>query len=95
MWIKQFINERSKKNPKNMIKYISEIVEGVTPEHYKTWGATGIHATLYNKVKREFHQDFHIEVGERTFHFLNPSSPGWTSALAMADDWVDRVLEAK
>jgi L-2-hydroxyglutarate oxidase LhgO len=94
MWLKQFVAEFRKQNPPAMCKHISQLVTGVTEKQYKTWGATGIHATLFNKLTRDVEQDFIVEEKERTWHFLNPSSPGWTCALAMADDWSDRIIKS-
>jgi hypothetical protein len=66
-------------------------VTGVTKEDYNTWGHPSIHAVLFDKTRKEFCDDFVFAEGEQSWHFMNPTSPGWTSALAMAEAWSERI----
>jgi L-2-hydroxyglutarate oxidase len=77
-----------------MIKDISQLVTGVTADDYNTWSKPGIHAILFDKKTKEFQKDHKIVKGDGSWHLMNPISPGWTSALAMAEDWTDRIMKS-
>lgn len=47
--------------PQYMVDQISKLVTGVTLEDYDAWGASGIHANLFDLKTMQLATDFHIE----------------------------------
>ena len=85
------INELRKSSKAEMAKLASELVTGVTPEHYRTWGPPGIRAQLVNITKRKLEMDFRFEGDCRSLHVLNAVSPAFTCALPFAEYLFDCI----
>jgi len=85
------ISELRKSSKTEMAKLASELVTGVTPEHYRTWGPPGIRAQLVNIRKRRLEMDFRFEGDSRSLHVLNAVSPAFTCALPFSEYLFDCI----
>lgn len=70
----------------------ARLVPSVSQGRFVTKGRPGIRAQLYDTTTRQLVMDFVVRPGDRSTHLLNVVSPGWTTALAMAEELVDTVL---
>ena len=70
---------------RHLIAEAAQLVPSVRPEDFRTKGRPGIRAQLFDTRQRRLEMDFVVREGERSTHILNAVSPGWTSALAMAE----------
>jgi hypothetical protein len=83
--------EIRKYNKKNIVADVGRIVHGIYLEDYLTWGPSAIFPQLVSKKSNELIGDFLIERNEKSLHFINIVSPGWTSALAFTKDVADSI----
>lgn len=83
--------ELKKYNRSVLSKKAGELVTGVDPSHYRTWGKPGIRAQLLNRKTRRLEMDFILEGDERSMHVLNAVSPAFTCSLPFADYVVDLI----
>jgi L-2-hydroxyglutarate oxidase LhgO len=83
------MSELRKSSKAEMAKLASELVSGVAPEHYRTWGPPGIRAQLVNIRKRKLEMDFRFEGDSRSLHVLNAVSPAFTCALPFSEHLFD------
>ncbi len=71
----------------------ARLVPDIRPEHFRTWGAPGIRAQLFDVGQRRLEMDFVIEGDDRSLHVLNAVSPAFTCSLPFADHLAERVAE--
>ena len=83
--------EIKKYNKNFIVKDTSRIVTGVKAEDYKKWGPPAIFSQLVNSNTSELVEDFIVQGDERSIHFVNIVSPGWTSALAFTQDIAAKI----
>ena len=76
---------------RHLIREAAELVPSVRPEDFRIRGRAGIRAQLLHVPENRLEMDFVVRSGPRSTHVLNAVSPGWTSALAMAEEIADRV----
>ncbi len=69
----------------HLVKLATTLMEGITPERYKTWGKPGIRAQLLDTKKRKLEMDFVLEGDSRSMHVLNAVSPAFTCSLPFAE----------
>jgi (S)-2-hydroxyglutarate dehydrogenase len=69
------------------------LVPSVRTEDFRMKGRPGIRAQLLDVRQNRLEMDFVVRDGPRSTHVLNAVSPGWTTALAMAQDVVRRLPE--
>lgn len=69
----------------HLVKLATSLMDGITPERYKTWGKPGIRAQLLDTKKRKLEMDFVLEGDSRSMHVLNAVSPAFTCSLPFAD----------
>ena len=74
-----------------LIRGASALVPSVEPRDFVLRGSPGVRAQLYDVVNRRLEMDFVVTAGDRSTHVLNAVSPGWTSALALADEIVGGI----
>jgi hypothetical protein len=67
------------------------MLDRVHVQDYQTWGNPGIFPQLVDCRTGMLKQDFIVEMGTHSMHFLNIVSPGWTSALAFTEDMAKRI----
>ncbi|WP_373031368.1 L-2-hydroxyglutarate oxidase [Sulfurovum sp.] len=68
----------------HLVGLASQLLEGVQLQDYRTWGAPGIRAQLYDSKQRKLVMDFCVEGNEKTFHVLNAVSPAFTASIPFA-----------
>ena len=74
-----------------MIKGASELVKGLGPASFGSYGRPGIRAQLLDKRTRKLVMDFHIEGDESSTHVLNAVSPAWTCSVPFAQHVCDTM----
>ncbi len=75
----------------HLVSLATSLLEGVTPDHYKEWGRTGIRAQLLDIRTRKLIMDFLFERNDRSLHILNAVSPGFTCSVPFARHIVDHI----
>jgi (S)-2-hydroxyglutarate dehydrogenase len=83
--------EMGKYSKSKMVSLASQLVEGVKPEHYQTWGNPGIRAQLVDLKKRKLEMDFVLEGDRFSMHVLNAVSPAFTCGLPFAEHVCERI----
>lgn len=78
-WSSYLLKEASKLAPKIMIS------------RFKLRGEPGVRAQLMHRGTGKLEMDFVISENEWSTHLLNTVSPGWTSALAIAEEICNRL----
>ncbi|MBI1350651.1 MAG: L-2-hydroxyglutarate oxidase [Actinomycetales bacterium] len=84
-------SELPKHLQRRLVAEAARLVPSVRPEDFRTKGRPGIRAQLFDVRAQRLEMDFVVRAGEQSTHILNAVSPGWTSALAMAEHVVDRM----
>lgn len=79
------IREMAKYSKATMVSLASQLAEGVTAEHYQSWGKPGIRAQLVDIRKRKLEMDFVLEGDKRSMHVLNAVSPAFTCSLPFSE----------
>jgi len=79
------LKEMAKFSKSKMISLAGELVEGVKPEHYQSWGRPGIRAQLIDIKKRKLEMDFILEGDRHSMHVLNAVSPAFTCSLPFSE----------
>ncbi len=72
----------------HLIAQASALVPAVAASDFTVKGRPGVRAQLFDIERRRLEMDFVVAKGDRSTHVLNAVSPGWTSALAMAEEIV-------
>jgi L-2-hydroxyglutarate oxidase LhgO len=79
------LEEIQKYSRTHLVKLATTLMDGITPERYKTWGKPGIRAQLLDTKKRKLEMDFVLEGDSRSMHILNAVSPAFTCSLPFAE----------
>ena len=90
-YLKLLRQEMRKYRKKNIVEDVGKIVHGIYLEDYLNWGPPAVFPQLINARTSELMGDFVIEKNEKSLHFINIVSPGWTSALAFTKDVADGI----
>ena len=85
------LREAAKYSKYKMVSLASDLAEGVTPEHYQSWGKPGIRAQLLDIKKRKLEMDFVLEGDKRSMHVLNAVSPAFTCSLPFSEYVCERI----
>lgn len=56
------------------------------------WSNGGVRTLVFNKYTKQLEKDFIVKEKDRSIHVINYASPGWTSAISMADYITDRIV---
>ncbi|SDX00283.1 NAD(P)/FAD-dependent oxidoreductase [Thiocapsa roseopersicina] len=86
------VEELSKYFKRRMVRLAGEMASGVEPKHYRTWGAPGIRAQLFDTRERKLEMDFRFEGDDRSFHVLNAVSPAFTCSMPFAEYLFDQIV---
>lgn len=68
-----------------LVRQAQAIVPTVDARAFRVRGAPGVRAQLWSVPERRLEMDFVVRGDGSSTHLLNIVSPGWTSALAMAE----------
>lgn len=68
-----------------LIRQARALVPALSPADVRVRGRTGVRAQLWSVSQRRLVMDFTVQGDAASTHLLNIVSPGWTSALAMAE----------
>jgi L-2-hydroxyglutarate oxidase LhgO len=74
-----------------LVAQATQLLEGVKPENYPTWGRPGIRAQLYDHQAQTLVMDFVVEANAEGAHILNAISPAWTASMPFAEYVVDKA----
>ncbi|ADH62133.1 FAD dependent oxidoreductase [Allomeiothermus silvanus DSM 9946] len=74
-----------------LVAQAAQLLEGVKPENYQTWGRPGIRAQLYDHQAQKLVMDFVVEANAEGVHVLNAISPAWTASMPFAEYVVDKA----
>lgn len=74
-----------------LVAQAAQLLEGVRPENYPTWGRPGIRAQLYDHAAKKLVMDFVLEGNTQGLHILNAISPAWTASMPFAEYAVDQA----
>lgn len=83
--------EIRKYSQRYLVGLAGELLEGVDPANYTTWGRPGIRAQLYDHQAKKLVMDFMVEGNAEGIHVLNAISPAWTASMPFAEHVVDKV----
>lgn len=86
------IGESKKYLHSYMIAGASELVEGLEPRNFLSYGRAGIRAQLVRTDTLTLEMDYIVEGDAYSTHVLNAISPAWTCSRPFAELIVDRVL---
>ena len=75
-----------------LVRQASNLLKGVRPEDYTTWGRPGIRAQLLDTRDKKLVMDFCLEGDEKSFHVLNAVSPAFTASMPFAE-YICRKIE--
>jgi L-2-hydroxyglutarate oxidase LhgO len=75
----------------HLIRQAAALVPSVRAEDFTVKGRSGVRAQLFDIRERRLEMDFVVRGGDRSTHVLNAVSPGWTSALAVAEHVVSSL----
>ena len=70
---------------RRLVGEAAQLVPSVRPEDFTERGRPGIRAQLVDMRRNRLEMDFVVRTGPGSLHLLNTVSPGWTTALAMAE----------
>ncbi len=76
-----------------LVSQASELLDGVRPKDWTTWGKPGIRAQLLDVKHRTLVMDFVTEGDAGSFHVLNAVSPAFTCSIPFARHVADRIDE--
>ena len=91
------VQEIQKYSRKHLVSLIADLLDGVHPSQFQSWGVPGIRAQLVHVKTRKLEMDFVLEGDDRSMHILNAISPGFTCALPFAEyvcEEIQRVSKA-
>jgi L-2-hydroxyglutarate oxidase LhgO len=77
--------ELPKRLRKRLVAEAAQLVPSARPEDFTVRGRPGIRAQLVDVRQNRLEMDFVVRTGPGSLHLLNTVSPGWTTALAMAE----------
>jgi L-2-hydroxyglutarate oxidase LhgO len=76
---------------RRLVGEAAQLVPSVRPEDFTVRGRPGIRAQLVDVRQNRLEMDFVVRTGPGSLHLLNTVSPGWTTALAMAEHVVNEI----
>jgi L-2-hydroxyglutarate oxidase LhgO len=85
-------SELPKYSRKHLVKQAAALVPAVRPDDFREHGRVGVRAQLLHLPSGRLELDFVVRSGDSATHVLNAVSPAWTSALAVGDHVVKRML---
>lgn len=68
-----------------LVRRARALVPSAAAVDFRVRAAPGVRAQLWSRPQRRLEMDFVVRSDDRSTHLLNIVSPGWTSALAMAE----------
>lgn len=77
--------EIQKYSRSHLVSLASNLMHGVRPNQYRTWGSPGIRAQLLDIRSKKLEMDFVLEHDEKSMHILNAVSPAFTCAFPFAE----------
>lgn len=77
--------EVSKYWRRHLVRQARAMVPSVDPVDFRVKGKPGVRAQMWSIPQRQLEMDFVVRGDEHSTHLLNVVSPGWTSALAVAE----------
>lgn len=81
---------KASRNIDNLTKF-AEINPSFTFTKNFKWSNGGVRTLIFNKNSKELEKDFIIAEKDRSIHVINYASPGWTSAIPMAEYIVEKI----
>ena len=76
---------------RRLVRKAAHLAEGISAEHFRVWGASGIRAQILDIRSKELVMDFYFEGDDRSFHVLNALSPGFTCGFPFVSFLVDEI----
>lgn len=86
-------SEVPKYSRKYLVNQARALVPSVDPKDFTRRGKPGVRAQLFHLPTKSLEMDFIVESGPGSTHVLNAVSPAWTSALAVGQHVVNRILD--
>jgi L-2-hydroxyglutarate oxidase len=80
---------------RHLVRQARALVPSLDPRDFRVKGKPGVRAQMWSIPERRLEMDFVVRGDERSTHLLNVVSPGWTSALAVADHVVGAMAAAR
>jgi L-2-hydroxyglutarate oxidase len=74
-----------------LVHRAAKLVPSVAAGDFTIRGRSGVRAQLWSPAQRRLEMDFIVRGDGRSTHLLNIVSPGWTSALAIAEQLAPRI----
>ena len=75
----------------HLVQLATTLMDGITPDRYKTWGRPGIRAQLLDTKNRKLEMDFVLEGDAQSMHVLNAVSPAFTCSLPFAEHVCQKI----
>ncbi len=85
-------SELPKHSRRILLRRARELVPSLDPARFRVRGRPGVRAQLWSVERRRLELDFVVRGDEASTHLLNIVSPGFTSALAMAEHVVGGMV---
>jgi (S)-2-hydroxyglutarate dehydrogenase len=70
---------------RQLVRQARALVPSLDPDDFRIRGRPGVRAQMWSIPQRRLEMDFVVRGDRDSTHLLNVVSPGWTSALAVAD----------
>ena len=86
--------EVPKYSRRHLVRQARALVPSLDPADFTVKGRPGVRAQMWSIPGRRLEMDFVVRGDARSTHLLNVVSPGWTSALAVAEHVVVRMERA-
>ena len=86
-------SEVPKYSRKYLVNQARALVPSVDPKDFTRRGKPGVRAQLFHLPTKSLEMDFIVENGPGSTHVLNAVSPAWTSALAVGQHVVNRIID--
>lgn len=78
---------------RHLVKQAAAMVPSIRPADFRVKGKPGVRAQMWSIPHRRLEMDFVVRGDARSTHLLNVVSPGWTSALAVAEHVVSGMAD--
>ncbi len=76
---------------RHLVRQARALVPSLDPDDFRVRGRPGVRAQMWSIPGRRLEMDFVVRGDRDSTHLLNVVSPGWTSALAVADHVVSSM----
>jgi L-2-hydroxyglutarate oxidase len=77
---------------RHLVKQAQAMVPSLDPADFRVKGRPGVRAQMWSIPQRRLEMDFVVRGDEHSTHLLNVVSPGWTSALAVAEHVTSQMI---